>query len=128
MNDKKIIYEFNPVIYPYKIWIVVDKKPDIISDMFNDYNGNPIENINKDTENLEGFAMMVSKKDIPYYGDVIYFRSKKSINFELVAHESSHAAKHLFEHIGADVSAHEPFEFLIGWIAHCCEEVKKNKV
>lgn len=56
----------------------------------------------------------------------MFFRSKK-ISFELAAHEASHAAKYLFEHIGADCSIHEPFEYVIGWIAGCVETVKNYK-
>ena len=120
------ICEFDPVIYPYKIWILVDRDPTIISSIFNQYDGKPIESIEKDTINMAGFAMPVCRKENPKYGVIIFFRSKKIITYELVAHESSHAAKYLFEHIGADIKEHEPFEFVIGWIADCCEKVKKT--
>lgn len=122
------IHEFDPVIYPYKLWIVIDKQPTIISEAFDEYSGNPIEFIERDTNNLEAFAMPVSKKENSNYGVVLFFRSKKSMSYELVAHESSHAAKYLFEHIGAEMKEHEPFEFVIGWIAGCCEKVKNNKL
>lgn len=122
------IHEFDPVIYPYKLWIVIDKQPTIISEAFDEYSGNPIEFIERDTNNLAAFAMPVSKKGDSNYGVVIFFRSKRSMSYELVAHESSHAAKYLFEHIGAEMKEHEPFEFVIGWIAGCCEKVKNNKL
>ena len=124
----KRIHEFDPVIYPYKLWIVIDKQPTIISEYFDEYSGNPIEFIERDTNNLAAFAMPVSKKEDSNYGVVIFFRSKRSMKYELVAHESSHAAKYLFEHIGAEIKEHEPFEFVIGWIAGCCEKVKNNKL
>lgn len=124
----KRIHEFDPVIYPYKLWIVIDKQPTIISEAFDEYSGNPIEFIERDTNNLAAFAMPVSKKENSNYGVVIFFRSKRSMSYELVAHESSHAAKYLFEHIGAEMKEHEPFEFVIGWIAGCCEKVKNNKL
>lgn len=122
------IHEFNPIIYPYRLWIVVDKSPKAISDKFDEYSGKPIENIERDTKNLAAFTMPVVSKENPEYGVIIFMRSRKSMTFELVAHESSHAAKYLFEHIGADMKEHEPFEFAIGWIADCCEKVKKKKV
>lgn len=126
MTTKQIIYEFDPVIYPYKLWVIVDKTPNIIADNFNEYSGNTIERIEYDTKNLAAFTMSVEKKDHSSYGVVIFFRSKKSMTYELVAHESSHAAKYLFEHIGADIKEHEPFEYVIGWIAGCCEKVRNN--
>lgn len=121
------VYEFNPVIYPYLVWVIVSETTDIISEKFNCYNEEPIKNIGESSSNLEAFVMPVVRKENPKFGVVIFFRTRKSMSYELVAHESSHAAKYLFEHIGADTREHEPFEFVIGWIAGCCENVKENK-
>lgn len=118
------IYEFDPVIYPYNLWIVLDENPNLIPSIFNEYSGKPIESIDADTKGLEAFTMPVIRKDSPIFGVIIFFRSKESMTFELVAHESSHAAKYLFEHIGANVAEHETFEFVVGWIANCLSKVK----
>lgn len=88
-----MIHEFNPVIYPYKLWVIIDKTPGIVADNFNEYTGKPIEFIERDTRMLGAFTMQVAKKEPASYGVVIFFRSKKSMTYELVAHESSHAAK-----------------------------------
>jgi hypothetical protein len=122
------IHEFDPVIYPYRLWIIVDKTPYDITKEFNEYNGNRIEFIETDTKRLQAFTMSAYRKINPMYGVIIFFRSKQSMSYELVAHEASHAAKYLFDHIGAKIQEHEPFEYVIGWIANCCEKVKKNKV
>lgn len=127
MKDKSEIYEFDPVIYPYKLWVVIGKTPNAIAEQFNEYTGNTIEFIESDTKMMEAFTMPVIKKDNSSYGVVIFFRSKKSMSYGLVAHESSHAAKYLFEHINADMEVHEPFEYVIGWMAKCCEKVKNIK-
>lgn len=121
------IYEFNPAIYPYIVWVVINKTPDVITDAFNGYDGKPIKNIDASSSNLEAFVMPVVRKENPKFGVIMFFRTRESMSYELVAHESSHAAKYLFEHIGADIREHEPFEFVIGWIAGCCENVKENK-
>ena len=122
------IHEFNPVIYPYKVWIVINKNPAGIADRFKEYDGSKIVFAQGDVDRSEAFTMPVQSKEKPlFYGVVLFFRSKKSMSYELVAHEASHAAKYLFDHIGADVSHHEPFEYVIGWIARCCEEVKRYK-
>lgn len=119
------IQEFDPVIYPYKIWIAIDESPADIQNLFNGYDGKRIETLEYDTSRLAAFAMPVISKD-GECGVVLYFRSAEIMSYELVAHESSHAAKYLFKHINADVSEHEPFEFVIGWIAGCCENVKNE--
>jgi len=126
-KTKVEIHEFDPVICPYRIWIVIDKTPDIIAEKFKEYNGDPVLFTDKDGNNRQlAFTMMVQHKEEKRYGTAMFFRSKKSMSYKLVAHESSHAAKQLFEHISADIKEHEPFEYVIGWIAGCCEKVKKN--
>ena len=121
------IHEFDPVIYPFKIWIVVDKSPIDIPKYLLGHDSLEIESIVEDTKNLAAFVMIeVNKKD-KQRGALMFFRSRKVMTFELVAHESSHAAKYLFEHIGADIKEHEPFEFVIGWIADSCSKVKYKK-
>ena len=122
------IHEFDPVIYPYKLWIIVDKNRSNIADNFKHVDGKRIKNIAKNTKNLAAFVMPVVSKKNPEFGVIICFYSIDCITFEIVAHESSHAAKYLFKHINADINEHEPFEFAVGWIAKCCEEVKNNKL
>ena len=129
MTKTAKIHEFNPVIYPYRIWIVIDKTPNVIAEKFKEYSGNPIIFTDDDgSDRQEAFTMMAIHKEEKYCGTVIFFHSKKSMSYELVAHESSHAAKHLFKHIGADITEHEPFEYVVGWIAGCCEKVKRGTV
>lgn len=121
------IREFNPVIYPFRLWVVIGGADKGISDSFLQYNGKEIENLDKDMARLEAFAMPVISKKSNHYGVVVYFVNRRVMTCSVIAHESSHAAKFLFEHIGADVKEHEPFEYVVGWIAGCCEKTKKNK-
>ena len=127
MNKESKIFEFDPVIYPYKLWVIIDKDPSFITDNFLDYDGEEIQDIEKDTKTLEAFTMPVTDKKQSSYGVIIFFRSKKSITYGLAAHESSHAAKNLFAHIGADVAPHEPFEYVVGWVADCIDKARTNK-
>ena len=123
-----ILKMFDPVIYPYKIWIVVNKTPECLSEYFYEYSGKPIQFEDGDGTNyMEGFCIQAKGKVTSQYGTVIYFRNKKNMDYYIIAHEASHAAKQLFEHINADMSDHEPFEYLVGWIAKCCGIVKHSK-
>lgn len=121
------VYEFNPVIYPFKLWIVVEKTPEGIPEHFLGHDNLPIVNVVQDTKKLAAFTMIAVKKENKHRGALMYFRSRRMMDFELVAHESSHAAKFLFDHIGAEIKDHEPFEYALGWIAGCCEKVKKDR-
>jgi len=123
--EKVKIHQFDPVIYPYKIWVVVNNIPDIISEQFYQFDSKEIESW-ANCANLDAFAMPVRNKEHKYYGCILFFSSKESMTYNIVAHESCHAAKNLFEYIDADMKHHEPFEYVVGWIAECCESVKNN--
>ena len=122
-----IIYEFDPVIYPYKVWVIVTKKTDIITDKFLTYDGDEIREFDKMCNKLSAYVFPVLTKDKTQYGVLIVFYSKACMTYEIVAHESSHAAKYLFNHINADMTEHEPFEYVVGWIARCIGNIKLNK-
>ena len=121
------IREFDPVIYPFRLWVIVGGKDKEITDSFLQYEGEEIESLDKGISKSEAFAMPVISKESNRYGVVVYFVNRRVMTCSVIAHESSHAAKFLFEHIGADVKEHEPFEYVVGWIAGCCEKAKKNK-
>ena len=126
--SKVQIHEFDTVIYPFKIWVMVNKTPDVISEHFKEYNGRDIIFVEGDGSNrMEAFSMKVRKKDNSMYGALIFFRNRKDMSAGLIAHESSHAAKYLFEHISADMNEHEPFEYVLEFIVDCCHKVKLNK-
>lgn len=127
--SKLKIYEFDTVIYPFNIWILVNETPDIIPEYFKEYSGQEMIFTDDDEANrMNAFSMKVISKDKnPTYGALLYFRSKESMEPGLIAHESSHAAKFLFEHICADMRKHEPFEYVLEFIVKCCYKVKDNK-
>lgn len=118
-------HQFNPIIYPYSVWVVINEQPHFLSDHFLEDDKSEI--VFTDTENRKAlaFTIPVIRKETGDYGVILYFRSKRSMTHKLVAHEATHAAKHLFKHIGADIEPHEPFEYVVGWIAECCDIVRK---
>ena len=122
------VFEFDPVIYPYKLWVCLDNHPKKLESLFKEYSGKKMVYIEDDTNRFEAFTIPVQKINDSYYGVVVFIRNKASLTYELVAHEATHAAKYLFEHIGCDTSVHEPLEYVVGWIADCIYKVKTNKV
>lgn len=130
MNIAKL-YEFDPIIYPYKLWIRVGSNSLFkdIEEQFLDYEGNAIEGLKSDASKLQALTMPVMARNLSTYGVLICFRSKKELsNYELVAHECSHATKYLCAHTGIDLNVHEPSEYIIGWMAHCCMKIRQDKV
>lgn len=122
------LYKFDPIIYPYKLWIAIGNTPQEIEDKFYGYDGKLIKNLVNDTKGMVAFAMPVMDKRGDYLGCVIYFRNRKTMNYNYITHECLHATKYLCTHVDIDMSWHEPSEYIMGWMAKCCEEVKKRKL
>ena len=125
LKEKIKIHQFDPIIYPFKLWVVVGASIDTLKEHFCNLDNTELTYILVGTENA--FVDYVINKSNSYIGAVINFETEEQLTIKNIAHESCHAAKYLFEHIGADVRPHEPFEYVVGWIADCCEQVKLNK-
>ena len=125
MKKQPTIYQFDPVIYPYKLWVCVTGDINtVLNDNFTDTLGNSFDI----TDKYEAITCSVKRKNEPtYYGTIITFDNKNYMDIKNIAHESTHAAKFLCNHIDMEYSCDEAFEYLVGWIADCCYKVKKNK-
>lgn len=121
--SKAKIYEFDPVIYPRKLWVVTD--PKALEEFYycddkaalapNDYD-------------VATTYYDVARKDSKNVGVVIFIR--KGIDVNTVAHESGHAAFAIFRMINANIEFKntEPYCYLLGWIAGCIDKVRTNKI
>lgn len=56
-------------------------------------------------------------------------RIKKDMDINTITHEASHVAIDIFTELGIEIndSNQEAFAYFIGWVAKCCEQVKKLK-
>ena len=125
--NKVTPYCFDPVIYPFKIYVIINKTPHIISEYFKEYSGaNVVFTETDGTNRMDAFTMTVMTKDDSSYGALLFFRNKQSMTPGLIAHEASHATKMLFEHIGADMREHEPFEYVLEFIVNNCYKLKRS--
>ena len=116
---QKGLYEFDPQIYPRKLWVAVTKGT--FSDVFDTELKELGEYDNADVNNVHH-----KEKDLG--GLLIRFRSADEITAENTTHESTHVAIEIFDYIGARIDANnqEPFAYLCGWVAGCIEEVKQK--
>lgn len=111
------VHEFSPEIYPRKLWIAVGtgqfKERFSGLSEWNDNTYAIVDNAYDDERKLGGIFIRFESVDI--------------MTFENVTHESIHAALEIYNYINASVEIQnqEPFCYLAGWIAKCCEEVKK---
>lgn len=116
---QKGLYEFDPQIYPRKLWVTVTKGT--FSDVFDTELKELGEYDNADVNNVHH-----KEKDLG--GLLIRFRSADEITAENTTHESTHVAIEIFDYIEAriDTNNQEPFAYLCGWVAGCIEEVKQK--
>ena len=116
------IYEFNPQIYPRRVWVTI--APDIkdIKERF----GDEVEPLD---ECADADVQIVQQKDPELGGVLIRFVNRKAMTANVIAHECSHAAIAIFSYCECKISDdnQEPFAYLVGWLAGCCEKVKQGK-
>lgn len=121
-NNKTIIHEFDPCIYPRLLWVVKGGFLEDIKDMFD------AELVEDDAGGAVTFP--VRRKVDSRLGYCIWFPKAGDMrNLDWIAHESTHAALCIFGDIGARVSYEdqEPLAYLVGWVFKCVDEVRKFK-
>ena len=73
-------------------------------------------------------ADIALKKEDNLIGILIVFENVKSFTVKTIAHETAHAVKQIWNHLGEDYFGDEATAYLSGWIADCCWKVKIGKV
>ena len=123
MDKIHTIYEFNPEIYPRRLWVSCGCPIDVLRDMFGKELPEMNEASDADTVNCRRL-----KPDL-IGGVLIRFRNKNTMTTCNIAHESTHAALSIFDYVEARIhyENQEPFSYLVGWIAGCCQQVKSGK-
>ena len=112
------VHEFDPQIYPRKLWIAVSKES--FPERF--------DNVSAWDESSYAITENAYDKINNKGGILIRFESY-DMNMNQISHEATHAAMEIFDFIGAypDAKNQEPFTYLVGWIASCCEKVLTKK-
>lgn len=121
MSDK--IHQFNPQIYPRLVWIAVGASVASLRELF----GDDIEEMDKDAD--ADVTNVTRFKPTPRGGLLIRFRNKAAMTAGNITHESDHVAIDIFDYCGCAISSdnQEPFAYLAGWVADCCQQVKSGK-
>ena len=136
MSEKVQIHQFDPVIYPVKLWVGINPTFEQVSEMFYGLNSE-IERIDIDREqfNMDHFVVarthtVASKKD-GWIGIYVGINKPKMLTTKFICHESVHCADFICEQFGImsrKFDEGEPYAYLVGWIAECIEKVKLNKL
>lgn len=127
MTKEAKFIEYDFTIYPFKLWIGVGGTLNCVKEWFVDNDGSELTFTDKEENNSLGITMDLMRRETSDYGVLVYFSSKERMTTKVIAHEATHAARRLFEHINADIDNEEPFAYAVGFIAECCDEVKRRK-
>lgn len=119
------IHEFDPQIYPVKLWITTESNNSVLSENFEWYYDNAKIEIDWDSSNA--ITGLVKQKSTSLIGVLIAFENKKSMTIKNITHEVSHAVDDVWNRIGEKKVGHEANAYLAGWMAECIEKVKRNK-
>ena len=118
------IYQFDPQIYPRKLWVSIGASTEELQERFGK------EDIKKDLDDsYYAETYSVQQKEPLLGGVLIRFQDLKAMTPENMAHEATHAALEIFDYCDCriDVENQEPFAYLVGWIVKCIEEVRNVK-
>ena len=128
MKKETKIYEFDPLIYPFKLWVAITSDFSSLVEKF--YQGYDKSELNTSfIENHEAATYIVQQKgNNSYYGSLIATTNKKYFTAKLMAHEATHSARDFWNHMNENITGVEADAYLVGWIVECIEKVKLNKV
>ena len=112
------IFEFDPQIYPRKLWVVVNPNYEDINKTFE-------ESIDELEDHYEAIVHHVTHTSSGKGGLLVIFKDVEFMTTSTISHESTHVAIDIFEYTGCriDYLNQESFAYLVGWIAGCINTV-----
>lgn len=130
------IHEFNPLIYPTRIWVGIDIPESTISEKFYGLGDNDERiDITDGSLNYNRFQIAschpVGDKESGWRGILLNIRRPKFMTTGVIAHEAEHIVCWICEQFGiqsATFDDSEPRAYLIQWVADCIDKVKRGKV
>ena len=120
------IHQFDPVIYPFELWVAVTDNIAVLNERFCRMNGADLDTKLNDYKAVTYYVK--EREGNLYKGALVVFTEERWMTIETIAHESVHVARRCWECIGEDILGEEADAYLVGWVAKCIREVKDGKV
>lgn len=124
MKKKLIVHQFDPEIYPFYLWITVDKDTNKLSEFYTEDDTPVFFPLDP---GIDAFVPQEILKYKGHKGFLIHFNEKKLMTVSNICHEVSHALRLIWNYLGEEYVGDEANAYLAGWISKCIEEVKLNK-
>lgn len=127
------LYEFDPVIYPFKLLVSKDFEPKELGEMFYciDDNENLIDSPEEFVPARRTIARTIqcAPKDGSKTCYLVLLCKPKLIEAGVISHESIHIANFVGEWLGflpKKANEDEPQAYLVQWISNCIASVKQG--
>lgn len=121
MERKVVFHEFDPVVYPRKVWVARRASTESISEWF-EPDISYIRDLEID-EDCIAVCLPVIQKGTRKKGILCNVVAPRLFTEVIIAHESVHIADYIFDECGALTQAfkhgNEPYAYLVGWAAGC---------
>lgn len=135
-EEKVKIYEFDPVIYPFRLWVAVRPSFEQVDAEFETIDTE--DNIAPFTKDflIQHISCTAScypawNKESMRVGALLCIWRKQELTTCVIAHEASHITDYLCDRTGVkgfDMDSGEARAYFLGWVAGCIEKVKQGKV
>lgn len=139
MRKRYNIDEYDPKLYPRKLWVTtdinkLDKEFIFIDTEDNEENISIYREILQDYEQNKSIAITCAVMNVANneLGVLVVLMNVDKVDTEVIAHESVHVADYFYEQLGLysqDFSkGNEAYAYLVGWSAGCISNTLiKNK-
>lgn len=125
MAKKNLVYEFDPIVYPRKLWVCINVDEAFVQEHFcsKDYKelsfqaNNPYWAITFD----EVFNVNTKKR-----GELVIFGSRNNMRIDVIAHEASHIVDGIENAINMEHGG-EPSAYLFGWVCKSINLARMGK-
>lgn len=128
-KDKTVFHEFDPTIYPRKLWVVRCASIPDVNKAFYDYNKEDIYIPDNEVNSSKAMVLRVKQRSTGLYGVMVMLWGKCDVGN--VAHEAVHVASCIFSDCGMSMGFEggqdEHFAYLVGFAADCINQVRTNK-
>lgn len=138
MEKQGKIYEFNPIIYPFRLWVGMNVHSKDVQNKFFAHNFDETVSDFTDKEllqtNVAATTYPVVERESGQCGAFININRKDKVSVGVIAHEASHVCDILSDMLGLVGEIDKMFShgearaYFIEWAANCINEVKLNKV
>lgn len=119
------IHQFDPVIYPVKLFVVKNSTPGVIHENFQLPNGESLNTDRSVGSYATTYSSIVENKNNGKYGVLIRLFGKQTASE--MAHEATHATRVIWDWLGENGTGAEADAYLVQWIVDCLDQVNRNK-